>query len=158
MLKRRDLVAGILLSLFSLFFLYRAFLLPGNPNPGQPGPGLFPKLVLFAILCAAFILFYQDMKKDQKSLPVRLNLKNTDMQKTIFILTTAIAYIFFMGKIHFILITFIFLIISMQTLKSGLFPNVLIRLNKLPQIIIVSSLVTIGIYFIFEAFLMIPLP
>lgn len=158
MLKRRDLIAGIILIFFSIFFLYKAFLLPSNPTPGQPGPGLFPILILLGILLASLLLIYQEIKNTHRSKPIKINLKSMDIQKTLFIIIASIAYIILMEKVNFILITFLFLIVSMQTLKSATFLDVLMKFNKVPQIILISSLISLAIYFLFEAFLKIPLP
>jgi hypothetical protein len=85
-------------------------------------------------------------------------LKSLDIYKTIFVLAASLVYVLLMGTLNFILITFLFLAISMQTLKSGPFPKVLMQVEKMPKIILISFLVTAGIYFIFGVFLNIPLP
>lgn len=137
MLERRDLIVGVILIFFSIFFLYQTFLLQSSPTPGQPGPGLFPKLILFGIVLASLLLIYQ--KKTQRSKCIKINLKSIDIQKTLFIITMSNAYIMLMGKVNSILITFLFLLVSMQTLKSTTFLNVLLQLNKVPQIILILS-------------------
>lgn len=157
-LKNRVFVAAVILILLGLGLLYLTSQFPPSPQPGYPGPGFFPNLVIAGIILCCLILIYQEVTRKEEIKTIQIDWKNPDVPKTIFILVMTTAYILLMGAANFYVLTICLLIISMQALKPGNFPQVLWSRDRLRLILVTALFVVGGIYLLFDKFLQIPLP
>ncbi|WP_041082528.1 tripartite tricarboxylate transporter TctB family protein [Thermotoga profunda] len=146
----KDKITAVVFMLLALFFLIGAFFMPFTTEYGKYGaPGIVPIVFSTIVILLNLVMF---LRKREKKVPSqtdqdrqRISAENKRLLISVII---CLGYVFLLGHLNFIILTSIFV----ATLS-------LIFYRKKPVlIIVVSVLVTYGIYYIFEKLFLLPLP
>lgn len=136
-------IVNIILLIGSIVYLYFSFKLPGE---GQAGPSLFPIISGVLLLICSIVLLIQNYKKTNNE--TEENSSFIKVEKKHFILIVYLfAYLIILPYLTFIPSTIIFLF----------FIVLLYGFEGIVKPLILSVTITLGVYFIFQILLKVPL-
>lgn len=146
-MKVSDTAIGLFLIIFAGAVLIHVQGFPQLDN-GYPGPALFPEVLSVLFIFCGIGLIIQGVRKRQKILKFDLSsISSGGWLNIIFVLGTVLCYIFFAEFLGFLIFSFVILVVLMKWLKVKTLPS-----------LIMSVVVTLGIYLLFSKILLVPLP
>lgn len=131
-------VFNIFVVLVSLYFLYLTIDFPASSTPGMPGPAFFPRVMLIVTIVLLVLDMVITFKGDNQS-SFFTSLEYEQAKYFIISIAYILLFVFFLGKVHFILLASIFTILFCK----------LFRLTWKGSIITAITL-SVTIYLIFE--------
>ena len=146
-MKVSDTAIGLFLIVFACAVLIHVQGFPQLEN-GYPGPALFPEVLSVLFIFCGIGLIIQGVRKREKILKVDLSsISSVGWLNIVFVLGAVLCYIFFAEFLGFLIFSFVILMILMKWLKVKTLPS-----------LIMSVIVTLGIYLLFSKILLVPLP
>jgi len=137
--KKFDRVAGIAFLLFGILFFIESQKISDSAYGSTVGPKIFPMGLGIILTALSIRLLYETFKyKAEDTEKEKLQYK-----KFFIIFGSAILYAFFLEKIGYVVSTFLFLLIAFQTLERG----------KIVYSIIISTVFSVGVYYMFSGLL-----
>ena len=138
---------GLLLIIFASAVLVHVQSFP-KLDEGYPGPALFPEVLAVLFIFCGIGLIIQGIRNREKVLKFDLGtITLTGWINIAFVLGTVVCYIFLAEYVGFLIFSFVILMILMKWLKVKLLPS-----------LVMSIVVTLGIYLLFAKVLLVPLP
>jgi len=139
MSKTFDRSAGIIFLLIGLLFVIESQRISESSYGSEVGPDIFPiGLGIILILLSARLLYetfrYEAGTKSEG--PIKY-------KKFFIIFTSAVLYAALLEPLGYVITTFLFLVIAFQTMESG----------KWLQTLIIASVFSFGVYYLFAEFL-----
>ena len=146
-MKVSDTAIGLFLIVFACAVLIHVQGFPQLEN-GYPGPALFPEVLSVLFIFCGIGLIVQGVRKREKILKLDLSsISSVGWLNIVFVLGAVLCYIFFAEFLGFLIFSFVILMILMKWLKVKTLPS-----------LIMSVIVTLGIYLLFSKILLVPLP
>ena len=146
-MKVSDTAIGLFLIVFACAVLIHVQGFPQLEN-GYPGPALFPEVLSVLFIFCGIGLIIQGVRKREKILKFDLSsISSVGWLNIVFVLGAVLCYIFFAEFLGFLIFSFVILMILMKWLKV-----------KTLHSLIMSVVVTLGIYLLFSKILLVPLP
>lgn len=137
--KKFDRVAGIAFLLFGILFFIESQKISDSAYGSSVGPKIFPMGLGIILTALSIRLLYETFKyKAEDTEKEKLQYK-----KFFIIFGSAILYAFFLEKIGYVVSTFLFLLITFQTLERG----------KIVYSIIISTVFSVSVYYMFSGLL-----
>ena len=137
--KKFDRVAGIAFLLIGILFFIESQKISDSAYGSSVGPKIFPMGLGLVLTLLSIRLLYETFKyKTEDSTKDKLQYK-----KFFIIFGSALLYAFFLEKIGYVVSTFLFLLIAFQTLERG----------KVIYSIIISTVFSVGVYYMFSELL-----
>ncbi|MFJ7827943.1 tripartite tricarboxylate transporter TctB family protein [Psychrobacillus sp. NPDC096623] len=137
--KKFDTVAGIAFLLIGILFFVESQKISDSAYGSSVGPKIFPMGLGIILTALSIRLLYETFKiKTEDTVKEKLQYK-----KFFIIFGSAILYAFLLEKIGYIVSTFLFLLIAFQTLERG----------KIIYSIIISTVFSVGVYYMFSELL-----
>ena len=134
-----DRVAGIAFLLVGLLFFIESQKISDSAYGSSVGPKIFPMGLGLILIALSIRLLYETFKyKTEEMAKEKLEYK-----KFFIIFGSALLYAFFLEKIGYVVSTFLFLLIAFQTLERG----------KVIYSIIISTVFSVGVYYLFSELL-----
>lgn len=134
-----DRVAGIAFLLVGLLFFIESQKISDSAYGSSVGPKIFPMGLGLILIALSIRLLYETFKyKTEEMAKEKLEYK-----KFFIIFGSALLYAFFLEKIGYVVSTFLFLLIAFQTLERG----------KIIYSIIISTVFSVGVYYLFSELL-----
>lgn len=134
-----DRVAGIAFLLVGLLFFIESQKISDSAYGSSVGPKIFPMGLGLILIALSIRLLYETFKyKTEEMVKEKLEYK-----KFFIIFGSALLYAFFLEKIGYVVSTFLFLLIAFQTLERG----------KIIYSIIISTVFSVGVYYLFSELL-----
>lgn len=132
MSKRFDKFAGVIFLLISILFIFESLKISGSAYGSAVGPKTFPLILGVLLGLLSLRLLYETFKsKTDKEETETFNYKKFGI-----IFVSAIAYVYLLEIIGYVLSTFIFLIIAFQVMERG----------KFLYTFIIAAFFTFGVY------------
>lgn len=132
MTKTFDKVAGVVFLLISLLFISESLKISGSAYGSEVGPKIFPLILGIVLGLLSLRLMYETFKsKAEKKEKANLDIKNF-----VILFVSAIAYVFLLEILGYMITTFIFLVIAFQVMEKG----------KILQTIIIAAVFAVGVY------------
>jgi putative tricarboxylic transport membrane protein len=143
-----DKTFSIFLLALSILFVFQATQISDSAYGSTVGPKIFPLGLGIILGLLSLQLFYESWKSAVRQRitggpTTSSKISSTELKKFLLILGSAIAYVFFLEKIGYIITTFLFLCISFQTMER----------SKLVYSIIIAAGFSLGIYYLFTSLL-----
>jgi putative tricarboxylic transport membrane protein len=146
-MKVSDTAIGLFLIVFACSVIIHVQGFPGLDN-GYPGPALFPEVLSVLFIFCGIGLIIQGVRKREKILKFELSsISSGGWLNIVFVLGAVLCYIFFAEILGFLIFSFVILMILMKWLKVKTLPS-----------LIMSVVVTLGIFLLFSKILLVPLP
>lgn len=137
--KKFDTVAGIAFLLIGILFFVESQKISDSAYGSSVGPKIFPMGLGIILTALSIRLLYETFKiKTEDTVKEKLQYK-----KFIIIFVSAIAYAFLLERIGYVVSTFLFLLIAFQTVERG----------KIINSIIISTIFSVGVYYMFSKLL-----
>jgi len=162
-LSKAEIVFGAILVLVSSFFLIESIKIINNSDKLRTtnvreafltSPGLMPLFLTVMLIILGLVLIIGAIKEvgglNKEDLAVFKNwLKSMDTKRSFIMLSFIIIYVFvFLGRLPYIVSTFIFLTVFMLYVKA----------SDWKRVLVISTLATVIIAYAFGTLAMIPLP
>lgn len=150
-IKNKDILDGILLSIISIFFIKESFKLHGN-NQWALSPALFPLIVASLVLIFSIIQIIKSInnknivKEENMNKEKKMNKEN--IKKLILVILISFAYLLILPKLHFLISSILYLAIFMYILGE----------RNLKILILVSIITPVLIQYVFGTILNVYLP
>lgn len=143
-----DKTFSIFLLALSILFVFQAMQISDSAYGSTVGPKIFPLGLGIILGLLSLQLFYESWKSAVRQRitggpTTSSKISSTELKKFLLILGSAIAYVFLLEKIGYIITTFLFLCISFQTMER----------SKLVYSIIIAAGFSLGIYYLFTSLL-----
>jgi len=146
-MRTSNTAIGLSLIIFACAVLIHVQGFPSLEN-GYPGPSLFPEVLAVLFIFCGIGLIIQGIRQREKILKFDLrNITLAGWLNIVFVLGTVLCYILFAEYAGFLIFSFVILIILMKWLKVKMLPS-----------LVMSIVVTLGIYVLFAKILLVPLP
>ncbi|SDN79676.1 putative tricarboxylic transport membrane protein [Psychrobacillus sp. OK028] len=137
--KKFDTVAGIAFLLIGILFFVESQKISDSAYGSSVGPKIFPMGLGIILTALSIRLLYETFKiKTEDTVKEKLQYK-----KFFIIFGSAILYAFLLEKIGYVVSTFLFLLIAFQTVERG----------KIIYSIIISTVFSVGVYYMFSELL-----
>ncbi|MGD2195815.1 tripartite tricarboxylate transporter TctB family protein [Lysinibacillus fusiformis] len=143
-----DKTFSIILLAVSILFIFQATQISDSAYGSTVGPKIFPLGLGIILGLLSLQLFYESWKNAVReritggpTAPSKTS--STELKKFLIIFGSAIAYVFFLEKIGYVITTFLFLCISFQTMERA----------KLIYSIIIATGFSLGVYYLFTSLL-----
>lgn len=137
--KKFDRIAGVAFLIVGIIFLVESQKISDSAYGSSVGPKIFPMWLGIILIALSIRLLYETVKnKTEESEKGQLQYK-----KFFIILGSAFLYAFFLEKIGYVVCTFLFLIITFQTMERG----------KIVSSIVIASVFSFGVYYFFSELL-----
>lgn len=137
--KKFDTFAGIAFLLIGILFFVESQKISDSAYGSSVGPKIFPMGLGIILTALSIRLLYETFKiKTDDTAKEKLQYK-----KFFIIFGSALLYAFFLEKIGYVVSTFVFLLIAFQTLERG----------KIIYSIIISTVFSVGVYYMFSELL-----
>ncbi|MFD0590340.1 tripartite tricarboxylate transporter TctB family protein [Paenibacillus sp. GCM10027627] len=137
--KTFDRYASIFFLLLGIGFMWQSTTITASAYGSKVGPNIFPFGLGLVLVLLSIRLFYEALKAK----PREGEKEKLDYKRFFIIFGAAFIYAFFLEEIGYLVGTFLFLLVSFQTIEKG----------KWIQSLLVSSLFSGGVYFIFVVLL-----
>ncbi|SOC35234.1 tripartite tricarboxylate transporter TctB family protein [Ureibacillus acetophenoni] len=132
MSKTFDKFTGVIFLLISILFIFESLKISGSAYGSAVGPKTFPLILGVVLGLLSLRLLYETFKlKSEKEEKETFNYKRFGI-----IFVSAVAYVFLLEIIGYVLSTFIFLVIAFQVMEKG----------KLLYTLIIAAFFTFGVY------------
>jgi putative tricarboxylic transport membrane protein len=142
--KTFDRYAGIIFLAVAAFFITESKGISTNSYGSTVGPNIFPLGIGLLLGIMSIRLVYETFRyQNEVKEVVKLEYKRFAI-----LLTASIVYCLFLEEIGYAIGTFLFLLIGFQTMKKG----------KLLSSLLISATFSIGVFYIFNELLNVPLP
>lgn len=143
-----DKVFSIILLTLSILFVFQATQISDSAYGSTVGPKIFPLCLGIILGLLSLQLFYESWKNAVKKRitggpTTSSKISSTELKKFLIILGSALAYVFFLEKIGYMITTFLFLCISFQMMER----------SKLIYSIIIAAGFSLGVYYVFTGLL-----
>ncbi|WHP39764.1 tripartite tricarboxylate transporter TctB family protein [Lysinibacillus boronitolerans] len=143
-----DKTFSIILLTLSILFIFQATQISDSAYGSTVGPKIFPLGLGIILGLLSLQLFYESWKKAVRERvtggpTTSSKIASTEFKKFLIILGSALAYVFFLEKIGYMITTFLFLCISFQTMER----------TKLIYSIIIAAGFSLGVYYLFTSLL-----
>lgn len=117
-----DITSSIILLALSILFIFQATQISDSAYGSTVGPKIFSLGLGIILGLLSLQLFYESWKKAVRERvtggsTTSSKIASTELKKFLIILGSALAYVFFLEKIGYIITTFLFLCISFQTME-----------------------------------------
>ncbi|MBO9128795.1 tripartite tricarboxylate transporter TctB family protein [Bacillus sp. 165] len=132
--RRFDQIASIIFFVLGIGFMYESRQISKTAYGSAVGPDIFPFVLGLILLLLSARLFYETFRYQQHK-----QAGFYDYKRFFIILGTTVMYIAFLESVGYVISTFLFLLITFQTMQAG----------KWIQSILISSAFSFGVYFIF---------
>lgn len=137
--RKFDRVTGIAFLLIGILFFMESQKISDSAYGSSVGPKIFPMGLGLILIALSIRLLYETFKyKTEDTTKEKLQYK-----KFFIIFGSALLYAFFLEKIGYVISTFLFLLIAFQTLERG----------KIIYSIIISTVFSVGVYYMFSELL-----
>ncbi|MFZ5966061.1 MAG: tripartite tricarboxylate transporter TctB family protein [Bacillota bacterium] len=146
-MKRADIISGIIGVLISAYVFYESSKFPEDIVM-IIGPSYFPRILATALLLVSGILIIHAYLGKSKKINGSFDIKNPGIQRAGIALLVTMIYCMVLNTLGFIISSTLYLFFLMVLLKK----------RNYIKMTIISTFVTLGIYFIFKALLNITLP
>lgn len=134
--KKFDRYTGVAFLLVGILFLIESQKISDSAYGSSVGPKIFPMWLGIILMALSIRLIYETFKyKTEESEKEKLQYK-----KFFIIFGGAVLYAFFLEKIGYAVSTFLFLLITFQTMERG----------KMVNSILISAAFSFGIYYLFS--------
>lgn len=132
MSKTFDKFTGVIFLLISILFIFESLKISGSAYGSAVGPKTFPLILGVVLGLLSLRLLYETFKsKKEKEEIETLNYKKFGI-----IFVSAVAYVYLLEIVGYVVSTFIFLVIAFQTMERG----------KLLSTLIIAAFFTFGVY------------
>ncbi|MFJ7735805.1 tripartite tricarboxylate transporter TctB family protein [Lysinibacillus sp. NPDC097287] len=143
-----DKVMSIVLFIVGILFIVQATQISDSAYGSAVGPKTFPLGLGIVLVLLSLRLFYETWRQAVKARLAKgpedpSKTSSIEAKKFLIIFASAIAYVFFLEIVGYVITTFIFLLIGFQTMERG----------KLLFSVIISAAFSIGIYYLFSVVL-----
>lgn len=143
-----DKTFSIILLALSILFIFQATQISDSAYGSTVGPKIFPLGLGIILGLLSLQLFYESWKNAVRERvtgapTTSTKISSTELKKFLIILGSALAYVFFLEKIGYMITTFIFLCISFQTMER----------TKLIYSIFIAAGFSLGVYYLFTSLL-----
>ncbi|GGE60143.1 tripartite tricarboxylate transporter TctB family protein [Priestia taiwanensis] len=135
MSKSFDRFASIFFLLIGFLFTYESQKISTSAYGSNVGPNIFPFVLGIILMLISLRLLYETFRYKEEG----KEKQSYDYKSFFIIFFTACLYVFFLETIGYVICTFIFLLISFQTLEKG----------KWLTSIIVSSSFAVGTFYVY---------
>jgi putative tricarboxylic transport membrane protein len=143
----RDYMIGLVGFLFGVFIFCMTLDFPSLEG-GHPGPALFPRILSILFAICGLVLIIQDVKADGSKPNKKPFFPGwAPAWNAIAVIAVVVVYILLVEILGFILTCFILFSLLMKKLGVRIVPSV-----------VLSLIVTMGVYLLFHKMLMVPLP
>ena len=139
-----DRYAGILFLAVAAFFILESKSISTSSYGSTVGPNIFPLGLGILLGIMSIRLIYETFRYQYE---VKEKVKLEYMRFGI-LLAASVIYCLFLDEIGYAVCTFLFLLIGFQTMKKG----------KLLSSILISATFSVGVFYIFNELLNVPLP
>ncbi|MGG0655946.1 tripartite tricarboxylate transporter TctB family protein [Rummeliibacillus pycnus] len=138
--KTFDRYAGIIFLVIGILFFVESFRISNSAYGSTVGPKTFPIGLGIILILLSMRLIYETFvvktyKNDSDKESTKLEIK-----KFLIIFISAALYAFLLEKLGYILSTFLFLLVTFQTMERG----------KIVYSVLISTLFSVGVYFFFS--------
>ncbi|MEG0261265.1 MAG: tripartite tricarboxylate transporter TctB family protein [Lysinibacillus sp.] len=143
-----DKIASVVLFIIGILFILQATQISDSAYGSSVGPKTFPLglgIILVLLSIRLFFEIWRNAVKARVSPGPEAESKSSslELKKFLIIFVSAIAYVFFLEIVGYVLTTFIFLLIGFQTMERG----------KIVNSVIISAVFSFGIYYLFSVLL-----
>ena len=143
-----DKISSIAFFIIGILFVTEATQISDSAYGSTVGPKTFPLGLGIVLILLSLRLFYETWKQAAKLKKVgntETPSKTTsiELKKFLILFISAIAYVFFLEIVGYVITTFIFLLIGFQTMERG----------KILSSISISVAFSVGIYYVFSVIL-----
>jgi putative tricarboxylic transport membrane protein len=133
--KTFDRYAGIVFLAIGATFVVGSRTISTSAYGSNVGPNIFPMILGAFLAIMSIRLIYQTFRYQQRE----KNNENLDYKRFGIIFAAAVLYAFFLEDIGFVIGTFLFLMISFQTMERG----------RIWISLLISSVFSYGVYYLF---------
>jgi len=134
-----DRFAGVGFLLVGILFLVESQKISNSAYGSSVGPKIFPMWLGIILIALSIRLLYETFKyKTEDSEKEQLQYK-----KFFIIFGSAVLYAFFLEKIGYVVSTFVFLLVTFQTVERG----------KMVYSVLVAAVFSFGVYYLFAEIL-----
>ena len=138
--KTFDRYAGIIFLVIGILFFVESFRISNSAYGSTVGPKTFPiGLGIILILLSIRLIYETFVVKTYKNDSDK-NSSKLEVKKFLIIFISAALYAFLLEKIGYIISTFLFLVVTFQTMERG----------KIVYSVLISALFSVGVYFFFS--------
>lgn len=135
MSKTFDRYSSIIFLVLGIGFIFESSKISQSAYGSNVGPDIFPKFLGIILILLSCRLFYETFKYANKEKRKDI----LDYKKFLIIFVSAILYVVLLETIGYVITTFLFLLISFQTMEKGSWLKTLL----------ISGVFSYGIYFLF---------
>lgn len=142
--KAFDRYAGIVLLAIASFFIFESQKMSASTYGSTVGPNIFPLglgIILGLLSLRLIYETFQYQKQERQK-------EHLDYKRFLVILIAAVLYCLFLEKAGYAVTTFLFLLIGFQAMKR----------EKIWSSLLISASFSLGVFFIFDRLLNVPLP
>ncbi|MCM3636700.1 tripartite tricarboxylate transporter TctB family protein [Sporosarcina luteola] len=139
MSKTFDRYASIAFLLIGLLFVIESTKIASSAYGSAVGPKIFPLWLGVILILLSLRLLYETFTYKSES----ASTEKLQYKKFLIILGSAALYAFLLEKIGYVISTFLFLIVTFQTMERG----------RIVPTIIIAAVFSLGVYYLFAEFL-----
>ncbi len=114
----------------------------------EPGPGFITFFAGAILIVLSLVLFFSNFRDQADRSSLRSLWAGLETGKVLYVLLLLVAYVFFLKPVGFLITTFLLLFLLFRVKGS----------YRLKTVLLMSFLVTVGSYFVFEIWLKAQLP
>ncbi|MGN4126379.1 tripartite tricarboxylate transporter TctB family protein [Lysinibacillus sphaericus] len=143
-----DKISSIVFFIIGILFVVQATQISDSAYGSTVGPKTFPLGLGIILVLLSLRLFYETWRQAVKARLAKGPKSpskpfSNEIKKFFILFVSAIAYVFFLEIVGYVITTFIFLLIGFQTMERG----------KIVVSVIISAAFSVGIYYLFSVIL-----
>ncbi|MGM8365567.1 tripartite tricarboxylate transporter TctB family protein [Virgibacillus sp. W0181] len=148
---KSDKTMAMIIFMFAIFMLIMSFSISNQPFAiVRDDSAFFPQVWSIVLIGLSILLFLQGRKRDKEEKKA-ITALIVEKRQVYYMLLATVGYVSLIGSLGYILITFIFLTITISILGKDQ------NISKL-RILAISAIITLSTYFIFSEILKVFLP
>lgn len=141
-------MTSIVLFIIGILFIAQATQISDSAYGSAVGPKTFPLALGIVLVLLSLRLFYETWRQAVKARLAKgpetpSKTSSIEIKKFLLLFVSALAYVFFLEIVGYVITTFIFLLIGFQTMERG----------KIISSVIISVAFSVGIYYLFSVIL-----
>lgn len=152
--NKADFIDSIVIIVFSLFVIYRCLVMPRYESWGlYATPGMPPFIFAFILLVLGATIFVRSLIRKGYKLQISKNglaqfIRSEDVRRFVLALGLILVYLFFLGKIHFVILSAAYLFTTIFLFKGTIW-----WLSS-----IISIVTALAVWIVFEIVFVVLLP
>ena len=160
---KADFYTSVVLMAFGITATVMAFKMPVIERDPYSSPGVLPAVLGIIITALSFVMFIRSLVRSKGNLGVPIDsvkvfLKELTTIKMFVTIALCLLYVFFLGKVNFSVLTFLFIFIFIVFFEYDLKMSIKMQIKKLVIAGIVALLSSVIITLVFQFLFLVRLP